>query len=72
MKKSFKNKYSTISLPMPIINEIKKNIRGTGINSASAYVAFILRQIFSNPDKELLDKKTEEEIKNRLRSLGYL
>lgn len=73
MKKSLKNRYGTVSLPIPLINEIKKNIKDTGINSVSAYVTFILRQIFSNPNKEeILDRKTEEEIKNRLKSLGYL
>ncbi len=74
-KKERDNKveYGTISLPMPLINKIKENIKGTGINSASSYVAFILRQIFSSPkQKEILDKKQEEEIKQRLQHLGYL
>lgn len=71
-KKADKNKYGTVSLPMPLIKKIKENIEGTGIHSASAYVSFILRQIFSEQNKEILDKETEEEIKNRLKSLGYL
>ena len=65
--------YGTISLPMPLINSIKEKIKGTGIHSVSAYVSFILRQILSSPDtSELLDKKTEEEIKDRLKRLGYI
>lgn len=64
--------YGTVSLPMPLIDKIKENIEGTGIHSVSAYIAFILRQIFSEPNKGILDKKTEEEIKARLESLGYL
>ena len=72
-KSKQKNKYSTVSLPMPLIEEVKRNIGGTGIHSVSEYVTFILRQIFSSPDRgQVLDKKTEEEIKNRLKSLGYL
>lgn len=68
-----KNKYGTVSLPMPLIEEVRRNIEGTGVHSVSEYVTFILRQIFSSPDKsQLLDKKTEEEVKNRLKSLGYL
>jgi len=68
-----KNKYGTVSLPMPLIEEVKKNIEGTGIHSVSAYVSFILRQIMSSPnDQRVLDKKTEEQIRNRLKSLGYL
>ena len=73
MKKEInKNKYGTVSLPMPLIEKIKENIDGTGIHSPSAYIAFILRQIFSESHQEVLDKETEEEIKSRLKSLGYL
>lgn len=74
-KKRDENKveYGTVSLPMPLINKIKKRIEGTCMNSVSAYVAFILRQILSSSEsKEVLSKKDEEEIKRRLKSLGYL
>ncbi len=67
-----KREYGTVSLPMPLIEKIKENIDGTGIHSVSAYISFILRQIFSEPHKEILDKNTEEEIKARLKNLGYL
>ncbi len=75
--KKYKTKYGTVSLPMPLIELIKKNIEGTGMQSVSAYVTFILRQIFSSPKQEgnqdeILDKKQEEEIKQRLQHLGYL
>tara|TARA_Y100000310_G_scaffold329947_1_gene400683 strand:- start:8241 stop:8456 length:216 start_codon:yes stop_codon:yes gene_type:complete len=66
-------KYGTISLPLPLINSVKEKIEGTGIHSVSAYVAFILRQILSSSKKgEVLDKEDEEDLKNRLKSLGYL
>jgi hypothetical protein len=69
-----RGKYGTVSLPTPLIDKVKENIEGTGIHSVSAYVSFILRQILSEPsgDNEVLDKKTEEQIKGRLKSLGYL
>jgi hypothetical protein len=71
--KEYKTEYGTISLPMSLINRIKENIRGTGISSVSGYVSFILRQILSSPKSdELFDKKTEEEVKERLKSLGYI
>jgi metal-responsive CopG/Arc/MetJ family transcriptional regulator len=73
-KKSGENKvdYGTISLPMPLIDKIKKRIEGTGMNSVSAYVAFILRQILSSSnEKNDLNKKEIKEISERLRSLGY-
>jgi len=64
--------YGTVSLPMPLIEKIKKRIEGTGMNSVSAYVAFVLRQILSYPSKDkLLNRTEEEEVRNRLKSLGY-
>lgn len=69
-----KVEYGTISLPMPLINSIKKKIKGTGINSVSGYVAFVLRQILSSSpmdSKEILSKKDEAEARTRLKNLGY-
>lgn len=66
-------KYGTISLPMPLIDRIKQKMQGTGIPSVSAYVSFILRQILSEPSKrDIMDSETEEKIKDRLKSLGYI
>ena len=70
-----KRAYGTVSLPLPLINSVKQKIEGTGIHSVSAYICFILRQILSSPDTNNpnpLDKKTEEEIKDRLKRLGYI
>ena len=65
--------YGTISLPVPLIDKIKDRIKGTGMNSVSTYVAFILRQILSTPvgKGELIDTEKEKEIKKRLEILGY-
>lgn len=73
MKKE--REYGTISLPLPLINSIKEKIKGTGMHSVSAYVSFILRQILSSPDSDNingLNRKIEEEIKERLKKLGYI
>ena len=70
-KEDNKVEYGTISLPIPLIEKIKKRIEGTGMNSVSAYVAFILREILSSDSKLLLDRKETESIKSKLKSLGY-
>lgn len=73
-KKKEDNKvaYGTISLPLPLIEKIKKRIGGTGISSVSAYVAFVLRQILSSPSsKGEFSKEEEKEVRRRLKSLGY-
>jgi len=74
-KKDSKVKYGTISLPLPLIEKVQKRIRGTGMPSVSAFVAFILRQILSSPgpnDKSrLINKEDEIELNRRLKALGY-
>jgi len=68
-----KVKYGTISLPLPLIEKVKERIKGTGMGSVSAYVAFVLRQILSSPKQssEIINKEVEEDIRKRLKSLGY-
>ena len=67
-------KYGTVSLPSPLIDRIKTRIKGTGLPSVSAYVAFVLRQILSTPNDpdEIFNKNVEKDIRNRLKSLGYI
>ncbi len=63
-----KVEYGTISLPQPLIEKIKKRIKGTGMSSVSSYIAFVLREIliYSGEPKERFN-----EIKLKLKSLGY-
>jgi Arc/MetJ-type ribon-helix-helix transcriptional regulator len=69
------NKYSTVSIPMPLAEKIKERIKGTGFTSVSDYVTFVLREVLSGEteeDKEPFTKEDEEKVKGRLKSLGYL
>lgn len=61
--------YGTVSLPLPLIKKIKERIKGTGIPSVSAYIAFISRQVLSYDKK--LDEKEFKDIEKRLEALGY-
>ncbi len=68
-------KYTTISIPTPLANKIKQRIEGTGFNSLSSYVTYVLREVISGADQEPEDaftKEDEEKVKERLRALGYL
>ncbi len=68
-------KYTTISIPTPLANKIKKHIEGTGFHSLSAYTTYVLREIMSNMNedsKEAFSKENEAKVKERLRSLGYI
>jgi len=69
-------KFTTISIPVPLYEKIKRMIEGTGFTSVSDYVTFILREILASIEEELKDKafskEDEERIKRRLKALGYL
>jgi len=69
-------KYTTISIPTPLADKTKKQIEGTGFNSLSSYVTYILRQVVSSIEKDERNrgftKEDEEKIKERLRNLGYI
>ena len=69
-------KYTTVSLPLPLAKSIEKRIEGTGFNSVSSYIIYVLRQIISESSqeekKEAFSKDDEDKVKARLKGLGYL
>jgi len=68
-------KFTTVSIPTPLAEKIKKQIKGTGFTSLSSYVTYILREVISGIEEESDDafsKEDEERVKERLRALGYL
>jgi Arc/MetJ-type ribon-helix-helix transcriptional regulator len=71
-------KHTTISIPKSLYKKIERRIKSTGFRSVSEYVIFVLREILAEEKmekssiKKSLTKKQEEQIKKRLRALGYL
>lgn len=68
---------TTISIPKPLADKLKERIEGTGFNSVSSYVTYILRQVISGIEmdkekKEAFSEEDERKVKERLRGLGYL
>lgn len=64
-------KYTTVSIPQPLNDRVKKLIKNTGFSSVSSFVAFVLRELLSEQgDRPVIT--SEEKIKERLRKLGYL
>ena len=65
----------TISIPKSLADKIEKMIEGTGFQSVSEYVAYVLEELISSMEEEseeTFSKEEEEKIKERLRALGYL
>ena len=64
---------TTISIPKVLAEKIKEKIEGTGFNSVSGYVTYVLRQVLSKTSsEEAFSEDDEKKVKERLRSLGYL
>ena len=68
--------YTTVSIPKPLAKKVKKRMEGTGFNSMSSYVTYVLRQVISSMEEEDqtedFSEEDEEKVKERLRALGYL
>ena len=74
-RRSKQKKFTTVSIPTPLFKKVKGRIKGTGFTSVSSYVAYVLREIVAEEEKEdkkPFSKEDEERVKARLRALGYI
>jgi Arc/MetJ-type ribon-helix-helix transcriptional regulator len=71
----------TIKIPGPLYNRISKIVAGSGFNSVTDFIVYVLRDLVStrekSPDAEniedtRLSKEEIDAIRKRLKSLGYL
>ncbi len=71
----------TIKIPGPLYNRIAKIVAGSGFNSVTDFIVYVLRDLVSASDKTdskgkiedaSLSKDEVEAIRKRLKSLGYL
>ena len=64
-------KKQAIYLSTELYNKIEERVKTSEFNSVEEYVGFILEEVLRDEeeDEETFD---EEEIKQKLRSLGYL
>ncbi len=65
----------TIKIPKPLYENLSKIIQGSGFNSVTEFIVYVLRDLASSKtvSKEpSLSKREIELIKKRLKTLGYL
>jgi metal-responsive CopG/Arc/MetJ family transcriptional regulator len=65
----------TIKIPKPLYDNLSKIIEGSGFNSVTEFIVYILRDLISSRTIEKepsLSRKEIEIVKKRLKSLGYL
>ncbi len=72
---------ATIKIPRALYNRISSIVSGSGFNSVTDFVVYVLRDLVTTKDEIISSNKTEdtslskdeiEAIRKRLKSLGYL
>jgi len=62
-----------VSLPAELYARVERQVAGTEFRSVDEYVVFVLEEVLKEEEPEAaFSKEDEEEVKKRLKSLGYL
>lgn len=79
-RKPFDSKV-TIKIPRVLYNRISSIVSGSGFNSVTDFIVYVLRDLMATKDEIISSKKIEDAslskdeikaIRRRLKSLGYL
>jgi metal-responsive CopG/Arc/MetJ family transcriptional regulator len=65
----------TIKIPHPLYDNLSEIIKGSGFNSVTEFIVYVLRDLVSSRSiqkEPSLSKGEIEIIRKRLKSLGYL
>jgi Arc/MetJ-type ribon-helix-helix transcriptional regulator len=63
----------TLKIPRPLYEKITTVIEGSGYNSVTDFVVYVLRDLLASRQHDSGDGHSEtEEVKKRLQTLGYL
>ena len=65
----------TIKIPRPLYNKVHQLIEGSGFNSPTDFVVYVLRDVLSESGREDKETFSPEELvalKQKPRNLGYL
>jgi len=65
----------TIKIPKPLYDNLSEIIEGSGFNSVTEFIVYVLRDLLSSrtiQKEPTLSKNEIEMVKKRLKSLGYL
>jgi hypothetical protein len=66
--------FIAVPIPTTLFKKIEVRMREAGFASVSSYVTFVLKEILSedNENEETVNSDDAEQVKARLKSLGYL
>ncbi len=65
-------KTRTITLPKELVRAIEARIEGSAFESPDAFVTFVLARLLEEPGAAGFSEEDERQLKERLRSLGYI
>ena len=62
-----------VYLSADVYEKVKERAETTGFSSVEEYVNFVMEEVIKeDTEEEVFTKEEEEEVKKRLRALGYL
>ena len=61
-----------VFIPADLYGEVEKRVETSDFGSVDEYVQFVLEEVVKEEEAESLSPEDEEEVKKRLRALGYL
>jgi len=69
-----KEEKKAVFLSADLYKKIEERVKVTEFNSVEEYVTFVLEEVLKDEGEEekTFSKEEEEEVKKRLRALGYL
>jgi len=69
-----KQEKKSVLLPAELYQKIGERVKSTGFGSVDEYVIFVLEEVLKDDDEgeQAMSKEDEEEVKKRLKALGYL
>ena len=65
----------TVKIPRPLYRKIQHVVEGSGFNSPTDFIVYVLRDVMGEagePGKAAFSKDEIEELKRKLKKLGYL
>ncbi len=74
MSDSEEKKSINVPIPTPLFRQIEQRLKGTNFKSVAEYVSYVLAEVVSEEEADAgsFTKQDEENVKGRLRALGYL
>ncbi|MFC1992470.1 CopG family transcriptional regulator [Chloroflexota bacterium] len=68
-----KREIKAVSLPSELYRQIEDKVKTSGFGSVDEYVIFVLKEVLREDEgEEALNQEYEEEVKKRLKRLGYM